>query len=159
MIRAAGARFGVGDDDIDTLMQDVRIRLWRSRGESEEIAALPTSYVYRTAMAAAVDLVRTRRRGDGRSVSLDSIETLAARGETDAALLASDLGAAVARALEDLVEARRIVVRLHLSGYERAEIVELLGWSNAKVRNLLYRGLQDLRERLVRAGYRWPDDG
>lgn len=60
--------------------------------------------------------------------------------------------------LERMVEARRVVVRMHLSGYEREEIIALLGWSDAKVRNLLYRGLQDLRERLTRAGYRWPEE-
>jgi RNA polymerase sigma-70 factor (ECF subfamily) len=35
---------------------------------------------------------------------------------------------------------------MHLAGYERHEIAELLGWTEAKTRNLLYRGLADLRQ-------------
>jgi RNA polymerase sigma-70 factor (ECF subfamily) len=45
-----------------------------------------------------------------------------------------------------LAESRRAVVRMHLAGYERHEIGDLLGWTEAKTRNLLYRGLADLRE-------------
>jgi RNA polymerase sigma-70 factor (ECF subfamily) len=45
-----------------------------------------------------------------------------------------------------------MVVRMYLSGYEREEIGELLGWSEAKTRNLLYRGLVDLRAKLMKLG-------
>lgn len=160
LVRAAGARHGVGDDEAEGLLQDVRIRLWRAHTDSEEIARLPTSYVYQTAATAALDLVRKRRRNEDREPSLDSAPTLAlvSRTSADHDLLASDLGAAIMRELNTMVEARRVVVRMHLSGYEREEIIALLGWSDAKVRNLLYRGLQDLRERLTKAGYRWPEE-
>ncbi|MEP6834275.1 MAG: sigma factor-like helix-turn-helix DNA-binding protein [Gemmatimonas sp.] len=160
LVRAAGARHGVGDDEAAVLLQDVRIRLWRAHTDSEEIARLPTSYVYRTATTAALDLVRKRRRNEAREPFLDSAPTtaLVSRTNADDDVLASDLGAAIMREMETMVEARRVVVRMHLSGYERDEIVSLLGWSDAKVRNLLYRGLQDLRERLTRAGYRWPEE-
>ena len=53
-----------------------------------------------------------------------------------------------------LAESRRAVVRMHLAGYERAEIGDLLGWSEAKTRNLLYRGLADLRQILDSWGIR-----
>jgi len=140
-------------------MQEVRIRLWQAHANSEEIGRLPTSYVYRTATTAALDLVRRRRRHEDREPTLDTAPTaaLVSRSGADADLLASDLGAAIMRELNTMVEARRVVVRMHLAGYEREEMTSLLGWSDAKVRNLLYRGLQDLRERLTRAGYQWPD--
>jgi RNA polymerase sigma-70 factor (ECF subfamily) len=44
---------------------------------------------------------------------------------------------------------------MHLAGYAREEIAQLLGWSEAKTRNLLYRGLADLRERLTARGIGW----
>jgi DNA-directed RNA polymerase specialized sigma24 family protein len=56
------------------------------------------------------------------------------------------LAATVHRAIGMLAESRRAVVRMHLAGYEREEIAQLLGWSEAKTRNLLYRGLADLRQ-------------
>ena len=41
---------------------------------------------------------------------------------------------------------------LNLAGYHRNEIAQLLGWSEAKTRNLLYRGLEDLRKELTARG-------
>jgi RNA polymerase sigma-70 factor (ECF subfamily) len=46
------------------------------------------------------------------------------------------------------------VVRMHLAGYERHEIADLLGWTEPKTRNLLYRGLSDLRQILESWGIR-----
>lgn len=160
MVRATGLRHGIGDEETGSLMQEVRIRLWRAHADSEEIGRLPTSYIYRTAITAALDLVRRRRKNEEREPSLDTAPTaaLVSRSEADAEVLASDLGQAIMRELATMVEARRVVVRMHLAGYEKEEIASTLGWSDAKVRNLLYRGLQDLRERLTSAGYRWPED-
>ena len=45
-----------------------------------------------------------------------------------------------------------MVVRMHLAGYPREEIATSLGWTEAKTRNLLYRGLDDLREALRARG-------
>jgi RNA polymerase sigma-70 factor (ECF subfamily) len=45
-----------------------------------------------------------------------------------------------------------VAVRYHLSGYDREDIARSLGWSEARTRNLLYRGLDDLRRRLVVMG-------
>lgn len=52
--------------------------------------------------------------------------------------------------VEELPAARQAVVRLHLQGYHRDEIAEVLGWSEARTRNLLYRGLDDLRALLAK---------
>lgn len=41
---------------------------------------------------------------------------------------------------------------MYLAGYGREEIADLMGWTEAKTRNLLYRGLGDLRERLTQMG-------
>jgi RNA polymerase sigma-70 factor (ECF subfamily) len=42
---------------------------------------------------------------------------------------------------------------MYLAGYDRVEIAELLGWSEAKTRNLLYRGLADVRTSLESWGF------
>ena len=64
----------------------------------------------------------------------------------------SDLAAHVSRAIGDLSPARQAAVRLHLSGYERREIADLMRWSEGRTRNLLSRGLMDLREVLAQRG-------
>ena len=44
---------------------------------------------------------------------------------------------------------------MYLAGYPREEIAELMGWTEGKTRNLLYRGLADLRARLTELGIGW----
>ena len=150
MVRSVGARHGLSEADLDEVVQDVRIRLWRSGATSEQIAALGASYIYRTAATAALDLLR-RRRAHG-AVLTDSLDThaerLVAEPRAPGELAMHDLEQRVAEALSSIPLSRRAVVRMYLSGYEREEIADLLGWSEAKTRNLLYRGLADLRARL-----------
>jgi len=158
MVRSVGARHGLSDADLDDVVQDVRIRLWRSCTTSEQIERLGTSYVYRAATTAALDLLRRRRaRGADVTDSVDdhSDRIAASSGAADEAD-ARELEGHVVAALEALPLARRTVVRMYLSGYDREEIADLLGWTEAKTRNLLYRGLDDLRERLNKVGITWP---
>jgi RNA polymerase sigma-70 factor (ECF subfamily) len=48
---------------------------------------------------------------------------------------------------------------MYLAGHPREEIAELMGWTEGKTRNLLYRGLADLRERLMAMGVGWERAG
>lgn len=154
MVRSIGARHRLSAADLDEVMQDVRIRLWRARPSREQIEALPTSYIYRTTVAAAVDLLRQRRRGGATAVSetspLDSDVASAVAAPYDAAhdVEQSEGVGRIMAAVDALAEARRAAVRMYLMGYEREEIAALLGWTDGKTRNLLYRGLADLRELL-----------
>jgi DNA-directed RNA polymerase specialized sigma24 family protein len=47
-----------------------------------------------------------------------------------------------------LPDRRRTAVGLHLEGLTTQEIADLLGWSEPKARNLVYRGLNDVRQSL-----------
>jgi RNA polymerase sigma-70 factor (ECF subfamily) len=147
LVRGIGGRHGLVDADLDEVVQDVRIRLWHAHEAGEAIEQLPTSYVYRTAMSAALDLLRSRRRREGRSVSLtaDDEQLLVADSSPEEEVLRRELAGRVASAVDTLAPPRRAVVRAYLQGYERREIVALLGWSDGKVRNLLSRGLADVR--------------
>lgn len=171
MVRRVAWRHRLVDADADEVMQEVRIRLWRSHGTgapgSEQIARAPASYVYRTAVSAALDLLRRRRtqragltmalEEEGGAGAAAAAAALAAAGDRgpDAELEASELTAQVARAIETIPASRRPAVRMYLAGYPREEIASLMGWSEAKTRNLLYRGLADLRERLTEWGIVW----
>ena len=161
MVRRVAWRHRLVDADVDEVMQEVRIRLWRSHGtgdaESEQIARAPASYVYRTAVSAALDILRRRRtQRAAATVPLDDdiAGPQAGRGP-DAELEAAELAGQVARAIETIPASRRPAVRMYLAGYPREEIAELMGWSEGKTRNLLYRGLADLRERLTEQGITW----
>lgn len=154
-IRRSARRHGLRGDEIDEVVQEIRVRMWKSLGTAELIRRAKASYIYRAAVSASIDLIRSRRarRNDARSLDDDlDDDAPEARQRADAALDEAELARMVHRALALLAEPRRAVVRMHLAGYERSEIAELLGWSEPKTRNLLYRGLADLRRILASWG-------
>ena len=159
MVRQVGRRYRLDESDLDEVMQEVRIRLWRARGTSEQVSETNTSYVYRTASSAALDVLRRRR--SRQADRHDEMEEAPAAGlaapqpDPHGMLEGSELADRVARAIDTIAESRRPVVRMHLAGYPREEIASLMGWTEAKTRNLLYRGLADLRERLTAEGIGW----
>jgi RNA polymerase sigma factor (sigma-70 family) len=144
---------GLHQEDLDELLQELRVRFWRARKDG--LRDLSAGYVRRTAISAALDIIR-RRRVD-RNVSLDDdqggplplITNAAGPGEL---LDQSELAERVTLAIDGLAPPRRAAVRLYLDGYRLEEIAELLHWSDARTRNLLYRGLADLRAALLAQG-------
>lgn len=149
---------GIQLDDIE---QEARLRLWRALQSEREITDL-ASYLYRIVVSTTIDAVRrvkTRREeqlrlgeeadDDGVGIILlmvdkeQSPERLAERQQ---------VVQKVARVLARLPESRRRAVGLFLQGFNSQEISDLLGWSEPKARNLLYRGLKDLRQGLRAEG-------
>ena len=135
----------------------MRIRLWRVCGNPENIARLSASYLQRVVTTAVLDLLRRRRRAATHD-PVDDLPLPAPGPGPEADVEAASLGILVRTAVESLGLARRTVVKLHLQGYHRDEIEVLLGWTEARTRNLLYRGLSDLREYLVARGIEWGND-
>ena len=161
VVRRVCWRYHFTGADVDELMQEVRIRLWHAHGgqagANEALAAIPAAYLHRTALSAAVDLLRRRRarRADVTVSFEDEPEVMTPASAPDAAFDESELAEQVERAVQSLQPSRRPVIRMHLMGHSREEIARTLGWSDSKVRNLLYRGLADVRERLLAEGVRW----
>lgn len=150
-VEAAAARRGLPSADVGEVFQEVRIRLWKAL-DAEKIDRVRASYVYRTAVSAAIDLIRRRRARAEDPLDTAASELRATAPGPQATLEGTELEGHVVAALNELVASRRTVVRMYLAGYKREEIADLLGWSEAKTRNLLYRGLADLRAALARRG-------
>ncbi|MBK9976313.1 MAG: hypothetical protein IPP20_00020 [Gemmatimonadetes bacterium] len=70
----------------------------------------------------------------------------------------AELATRVARALERVMASRRPVVRMYLAGYKPDEIAATFGWTTVNTRNLLYRGLADLRTELAADGMTCAED-
>jgi RNA polymerase sigma factor (sigma-70 family) len=154
-VQRIGRRHGLSDQLLDEAIQELRIRLWRAFPGSDQLAAVSPGYLYRAAVTAALMVIRRRRakRESGVEMTAHFEETIAARvAQPDQAFDESELAERLARTVDELPAARQAVVRLHLQGYHRDEIAGLLGWSEAKTRNLLYRGLDDLRALLAKRG-------
>jgi RNA polymerase sigma factor (sigma-70 family) len=60
-VRHVASRYRLHGDDLDELLQQVRLRLWQAQKDADTIDATPASYVYRTAVSAALDLLRRRQ--------------------------------------------------------------------------------------------------
>lgn len=159
LVRRVGLRHQLPEADLEDVLQEVRIRLWRagSRPQGERIEPVSASYVYRVAVSAAVDLLRRRRaRGAEQTVALDeTAELVADHSDPARSVEESELSAQLAGAIETITPSRRPVVRMYLAGYSGEEVAQVMGWSEAKTRNLLYRGLADLRVRLKDMGITW----
>ena len=166
LVRRVGRQHRLSEADLDDVLQEVRIRLWRVHSggggrTGEQIEQVSASYVYRTAVSAAIDLLRRRRsRGAEQTVALDEVaEPVSERADPSRSGEEAQLAAQLSRAIEAITPSRRPVVRMYLAGPSREEVAELMGWSEAKTRNLLYRGLADLRERLTEMGISWKTTG
>ena len=158
IIRVCPKNLGLQYDEIE---QDARLRLWRAL-ESEREIHDPASYLYRIAATATLDAVRRNKRKREEQIVADNEtedETVAPHvlvtdphrapdREAERRQLVAKVKAAMAR----LPDNRRTAVRLHLEGLTTQEIANLLGWSEPKARNLVYRGLRDVREALQAAG-------
>lgn len=153
MVRRVGFDHGLTEADVEEVVQEVRIRIWKAR--ADVVGQLQAAYVHRTAVSAALDFIR-RRRSESRFGGTDLVEDVSVGSDqsldAQRGLEIAELEASVAQMVETLAPSRRPVVRMYLQGYAREEIAELLGWSEAKTRNLLYRGLADLRSKLAAKG-------
>lgn len=154
---------GIQFDDIE---QEARLRLWRALRSETEIQNL-ASYIYRIAATATIDAVRRAKvRREEQLHLIDEEE-----GEGERRPLTEDPAKSPVRlteqrqvmqkvneALARLPESRRRAVGLHLEGMTSREIADLLGWSEPKARNLIYRGLKDLRNLLQPEGIEYEID-
>jgi len=154
MVRSVGARRGLVEADLDEVLQDVRIRLWQAGEGGKALEELGSSYLYHVAMTAALDLLRRRRarRADDTEDIRERTDLTNNNASPHEALEARELASQIDAAIDTLSIDRRVAVRFHLAGYDRDDIARMLGWTEARTRNLLYRGLDDLRRRLTDMG-------
>jgi RNA polymerase sigma-70 factor (ECF subfamily) len=154
MVRSVGARRGLVEADLDEVLQDVRIRLWQAGEGGKALDELGSSYLYHVATTAALDLLRRRRsrRADATDDIHERTELMTENASPHDAVEARELASQIEAAIDTLSMDRRVAVRMHLAGYDREDIARMLGWTEARTRNLLYRGLDDLRRRLTDMG-------
>lgn len=148
LVRRTARRFGrgAGADTADDIAQDVYLAVWQQvrRGVAIEF---PTTYLYRTTMRAAL---RAARR-DAREVAGDEVLAAApaAGPSPEDVARRRQARARVSGALRRLPRERRLAAVQHLAGRSVAELMAETGWSYQKARNLVARGVGDLRRTLA----------
>jgi len=138
-------RFGLDPDDIS---QEIRIKIWRLLHSEKNIKNY-SSYIKKIVNSSVIDLLRKCKRDEGVVFSEKQKRISEVKGIYPATIpLDEVLRERVAEAVNSLIESRRNVVRLHLLEMTIEEISAFYGWSMNKTRNLLYRGLADLKRAL-----------
>lgn len=138
-------------NDLADIEQDVLLSLWKQVSAEQDIAH-PASYVYRAAVREAVRAVaRVRRRAEE---PLPDADAATPRLEPDGERRVADREQreALRAALAALPADRARAVRAHLAGWSVDEVMQMYGWSYQRARNLIARGMADLRTELRSRG-------
>jgi len=138
-------RFGLDAEDI---AQDVRLKIWKIVRDDKAIQNY-ASYIKKIVNSSVIDQLRKCKREEG----LVLLEKQNVISEVQIGYWARhpegrNLPLLIGKALDALLESRRKAVRLFLLNMSIEEIAAFYGWSQDKTRNLLYRGLSDLRKKL-----------
>jgi RNA polymerase sigma-70 factor (ECF subfamily) len=148
ILRLGPEKSGIDPDDV---IQEVKIKIWK-KFEREKNISRQSSYIQRIVNSTLVDLIRTARRQES-LVLHEKQKILFEEGRNlRRAAQAASLEEWVGEAADSLLESRRKIVKLFLMDLTLDEICSILNWSRDKTRNLLYRGLADLREKLKDKG-------
>lgn len=151
-VRAAVRKAGGGRADLDVqdVEQSVLLEVWKQVRREQEIH-FPSSYLYRAAVRETVRLMARRRNRNEEPLDAQQLS----RRHTDdrrGKLETLEVREALAACLGDLAPDRRKAVEGHLAGYRVGEIMQRYDWSYSRARNLIARGMADLRGKLRALG-------
>lgn len=147
-VRRAAARLGAHERaDVE---QDVLAALWKQVTREQDIAH-PASYLYKAAVREAVRAVtKVHRRAEE---PLDAAGLAPYAGpDAEATAVSAERREALKAALASLAPDRARAVKAHLAGWPVQDIMRMYGWPYQKARNLVARGMADLRAALRERG-------
>lgn len=140
-------------DQADDLVQDAMIRVVEARKRSETDEALRASYLWRAAHSAVIDEVRRRQRRPETALDPEAPDPASLGPGPERQTADREAGEALRACLEALIDSRRSAVTLYLHGDNVARVATLMEWKEKRAKNLIYRGLADLRECLATKGF------
>src|SRR4030042_3281069 len=152
-IKATVSKFRLENRGIDPedVIQEVKIKIWKKFGHEKDISLCPL-YIQRVINSTLVDHIRKARRQETLILHEKQKLLFEQRGNPKDSLQGKIFWDLVGKAADSLMESRRKVVKLFLMDLTIDEISSSLNWSQDKTRNLLYRGLSDLTEKLKDKG-------
>lgn len=150
VIRTVGGRdLAPQAEDVE---QTVLLGLWQQVAREQHIDH-PSSYVYRAAVRETVRALKRERTLVARhTTGPAAVESMPATDDPARGVEAREQRVALARSLGELAPDRALAVRAHLSGFSVAEVMALFGWPYQRARNLVARGMADLRAALRQRG-------
>ena len=131
---------------------EVKLKLWRKVARGKKIDNL-RSYLWRVVYTTALDLIAERKD----YLPIDNVLRSAQGDEKmpveltapDHSSEAQKYGLQLEEAVASLQERRKAVAKLYLAGEGIPAIAASLGWRENQVRHLLYRGLADIKKKMI----------
>jgi DNA-directed RNA polymerase specialized sigma24 family protein len=163
IVARLGRRFGVSRDSFlvqDDIAQEVRFDIWKQIARGQVID-FPATYIYKATIRETVRALRKMTSREMESLDDDATEQVADGADPFKLLAAQDQFKAILAVIRALTPERQAAVRAHLSGFQFQEVMVMHGWSYQKARNLVARGMADLRAGLCgepKARRRRPND-
>jgi len=132
---------------LQDIEQEVLLDIWKqiSRGQTIEF---PTSYIYTAAYRESLRMLRREATREMEPIDDSPAAEMAAVGDPFQSLAAKESFRDIILSLKRLPSDRAAAVRAHLVGFGLQELMVQQGWSYQKARNLLFRGMDDLRRLL-----------
>lgn len=131
-----------GQPDVDDIRQNVVMALWSQLQRGRTIS-YPTAYIHRIAVRETVRAVARARAHAGEPLG-DQVGD-AAPGEFNDPARRREHRDALRAAVASLPLDRRRAVQGHLAGFSVHELMDLYDWPYQRARNLIARGMADLR--------------
>jgi RNA polymerase sigma factor (sigma-70 family) len=149
----------IDKSDMDDIEQEVKIAVWKEIRKSEKEIRNLGSYIWRVAYTTTSKVMKRlseQRRAliDPQDEALEPEEKFKTSQTElpEIQLQNKELAEIIRESVDSLIDSRRQVVKLYLSGLTADEMTKYFGWSDGKARNLLSRGLADLRKGLEEKG-------
>jgi RNA polymerase sigma factor (sigma-70 family) len=152
---------GTSIEEREDIEQDVKLKLWRMVSSGKKIDNLK-SYLWKVVYTTALDVIEGRLHCEPDDVIAQETDAIPFRRVLELSperqLEQKELKAIVLQAVLALPSRRKQVVELWLTDMNLEEIAELLQWGENQVRHLLYRGIEEVKAVLSKAGNQAPDD-
>ncbi|MBU1185695.1 MAG: RNA polymerase sigma factor [Acidobacteria bacterium] len=138
--------------DPEDIFQEVRLKIWNLIENEKDIKNY-AFYLRKIINSCIIDKLRKYKR-ESNIIHLEKKELISEKQnpyhpDENRALKRAQF---FSKAVNSLIHSRRKAVKLFLSELTLDEIATVCNWSKDKTRNLLYRGLSDLKKRLIEIG-------
>lgn len=163
MLRRAIVRLCPHDKGLqfDDIEQEARLRLWRALQDEREVTSY-ASYLYRIAATATIDAMRRIQARHEEQLhvlmeeSVGQAEVLVVpapvKDSPERVAESREAVGKVMSAVARLPDEQRRAVGMYLQGMTSQDVADLMAWTEPKARNLIYRGLKELRKSLREEG-------
>ncbi len=142
--------------NLEDVEQEVKVKIWKFLKKGKKVDNFP-SYIKRVAYTVTIDELRKMRKQNPTSetISFKNIysnsrmdELRNTENSPESQLEGQEILESLKKLIDSLGENRKQVLRLYLIGMSIEEICEFFDWDKTKVRHLLYRGIDDMKEKM-----------